>query len=157
FPVVAMAFCGGLFLPRTLGWILPPAVIVLSDLALSFYLGYPLLDSGQLVAWACLLITLGIGQWIADRKQLKVSVLFVILTGNALIFYLATNTIAWVSMPAYSRDAWGLIQALTTGLPGNPPTWVFFRNSLISDYVFFGMILFVFQIVCRSSPRPVTA
>ena len=30
----------------------------------------------------------------------------------------------------------GWVQALTTGLPGFPPTWVFLRNSLVSDLGF---------------------
>ena len=33
----------------------------------------------------------------------------------------------------------GLIQALTTGLPGYPPTWMFFKNTLLSGGLFTGL------------------
>ena len=40
--------------------------------------------------------------------------------------------------PGYAKNAAGLVQALTTGLPqyGSTPTWMFFRNSLLSDLLF---------------------
>ncbi len=34
------------------------------------------------------------------------------------------------------KNVAGFIQALTVGLPGYAPTWVFFRNSLVSDLAF---------------------
>ena len=41
------------------------------------------------------------------------------------------------------KNVAGLIQALTVGLPqyGSTPTWMFFRNSLVSDLLF--TLLFV--------------
>jgi len=51
-------------------------------------------------------------------------------------FYLITNTASWLTSPGYARTAAGWIQALTVGLPGYPPTWLFFRNALVSDACF---------------------
>ena len=50
--------------------------------------------------------------------------------------YVVTNTIAWMADPGYVKNAAGWFQALTTGLPGYPPTWTFFRNSAASDLLF---------------------
>jgi hypothetical protein len=66
------------------------------------------------------------------------------------LFYLITNVFSWLSDPGYAKNFAGLIQSLTIGLPqySATPTWMFFRNSLVSDLVF--TCLFV---VCMSSGR----
>ena len=54
-----------------------------------------------------------------------------------------TNAFSWLSDPGYAKNLGGLIQALTVGLPqySATPSWMFFRNSLISDLLF--TLLFV--------------
>jgi hypothetical protein len=56
---------------------------------------------------------------------------------------LITNGFSWLSDPGYAKSFPGLIQALTVGLPqySATPTWMFFRNSLLSDLFF--TLLFV--------------
>jgi hypothetical protein len=39
----------------------------------------------------------------------------------------------------YAKTLAGWIQAITTGLPGYPPTWEFFRNTLLSGGIFSGL------------------
>jgi hypothetical protein len=51
-------------------------------------------------------------------------------------FYLITNTASWLTSTGYHKTAAGWIQALTVGLPAYPPTWLFFRNSFVSDACF---------------------
>ena len=154
-PVMAMAFCGGLFLPGLQAWLLPLAVIAVSDIALSVCLGYPPFGAGQFAAWACLLIAVGSGRWLARWPQLKSSALIAVVTSNALIFYLVTNAASWALEPSYPRDFGGLVQALTTGLPGYPPTWQFFRNALVSDFLFVALILGVRHFAVRPSGNSV--
>ena len=54
-----------------------------------------------------------------------------------------TNFFSWLTDPGYVKNFAGLIQSLTVGLPqyGATPTWMFFRNSLVSDLFF--TLLFV--------------
>lgn len=156
-PVMAMAFCGGLFLPGLLAWLLPLAAIALSDIALSLALGYPPLSPGQLAAWGCLLIGVGFGRWTSRWQRLKFPALACVVIANALIFYLVTNAVSWALEPSYPRDFGGLVQALTTGLPGYPPTWQFFRNALVSDFLFVGLIFGIRQVALRPSGRSVAA
>ena len=56
----------------------------------------------------------------------------------SLVFYLLTNLFSWLSDPGYAKTFAGLIQALTVGLPqySGTPTWMFFRNSLVSNLFF---------------------
>jgi hypothetical protein len=62
---------------------------------------------------------------------------------GSTIFYTITNAFSWLSDPGYAKNLGGLIQALTVGLPqySATPSWMFFRNSLISDLLF--TLLFV--------------
>jgi hypothetical protein len=70
--------------------------------------------------------------------------------GGGVVFYLVTNTASWFANTAYPRGLGGLWMSLTTGLPGFPPTWMFFRNSLVSDFLFAGILLTVWALAVRS-------
>ena len=61
----------------------------------------------------------------------------------ATAFYLITNTASWLINPMYAKSTGGFIQALWTGLPqyADTPTWMFFRNSLVSTAVFTALFL----------------
>lgn len=48
---------------------------------------------------------------------------------GSLIFFLVTNTQAWISNPMYSKDFSGLLQSLTAGLP-------FLKTSMLSALIF---------------------
>ena len=63
------------------------------------------------------------------------------VAGCSLAFYLLTNTVSWLSSPAYAKTLAGWVQALTTGEPGYLPTWYFLRNSLVSDLGFSLLLL----------------
>jgi hypothetical protein len=71
----------------------------------------------------------------------------------SLIFYLLTNTQAWWFLPGYEKSWAGWAQALTTGLPGYPPTWTFLRSSVISDLIFVGVFVVGAEGLSRQFPR----
>lgn len=60
---------------------------------------------------------------------------------GAVVFYFVTNTAAWLQNPEYPKTLAGWFQALTTGIPGLPPTWAFFRNTLLSGGLFSGLFV----------------
>ena len=49
-----------------------------------------------------------------------------------------TNFFSWLSDPGYAKSLAGFVQAVTVGLPvySATPTWMFFRNSILSDLAF---------------------
>src|SRR5947208_615201 len=65
----------------------------------------------------------------------------------SVMFYLVTNSVSWWTDPAYAKNLNGWAQALTTGtgLPGFPPTLVFFRNSLIADLAGSAVLLAIYN------------
>jgi hypothetical protein len=134
-PLMAAALCGAVFIPGWLGMVVPVLALLVSDAALNVHYGEPVISPQLLWTLPCYLIAVGFG-WILRARRAG---LWSILGGTLLssvIFYVVTNTGSWLGFTAYPQNLAGWVQALTVGLPGYPPTWTFFRNSLISDLLF---------------------
>jgi hypothetical protein len=141
----AFAFCAGVYFPRKNSWWLPLLILLATDIGLNLYYsahGVAVWDSANLanlafnyLAYAAL-IFLG--------RQFKPQSSFVSLLGGgifgAVLFYLITNTASWFFNPfhnaEYTKNLAGWILALTKGTGGFPPTWEFFRNTLLSGGIF---------------------
>jgi len=141
----AFAFCAGVYFSRKNSWWLPLLVLLATDIGLNFYWsahGVKVWDAADLsnlafnyAAYAAL-IFLG--------RQFKPQSSFVSLLGGgvfgAILFYLATNTASWFfnpfHNPEYAKNLAGWILALTKGTAGFPPTWEFFRETLLSGGIF---------------------
>jgi len=150
-PVAAVAFCGGLFLPGILAWIVPIGILFVSDLALAMLLGYPAFSSVQFVSWACILAVVGGGR-LLSKASFTTPRFFSALIGSGLFFYLVTNTAEWIGNSSYPRGLSGLWMSLTTGLPGFPPSWMFYRNAMVSDLIFGALLLAVWALARRVVP-----
>jgi hypothetical protein len=155
----ALCFCAGLCLPRRLAWTVPLIVVVVTDLLLTFLYyqpkDYTLLafardQSGNYVAYA-LLIWLGCA--LGGKKRS-----FAVLWGGgilgAILFYLISNTGAWLG-PGYAKTWADWIRALTTGQPGYPPTWEFFRGTLLSGGIFSGLFVGAMKLSEAKDEAPV--
>lgn len=139
-PLMALAFCGGVYFRRGWMWIAPFAALVLSDLYIDRYYAavyhYEWGVSGAVLRMACFVCGVGLGIWVSRRRN------WLNLFGGALagsvLFYLVTNTAAWLGDAGYAHDAAGWWQAVTVGHPQFYPTLFFFRNTLLSDLAFTG-------------------
>jgi len=140
-PMAAVAFCGGFLLPGWMAWGVPLGALFISDLLLAAFLGYPAFGLGQTAAWLSLALIVAIGRGLAARSIHSLTGIFSGLFAGGVLFYFITNAVCWLTMPAYPRGLDGLWMSLTTGLPGYPPSWLFFRNSLISDFLFGSTLL----------------
>jgi len=134
----AVAFCAGLYLPGAMAWYVPLLLMAAMDMVLHyvFYSGYPFSwtqFAGTEIGYVGLI---GLGQWLGKKKPWWGLVGGGLL--GAVIFYLITNFASWLYLP-YAKTLAGLIQALTGGFPGYPPTWEFFRNTLMSGGLFTGL------------------
>jgi predicted membrane protein len=147
-PVAAIALCGGIYLPRRLAIVVPLAALFISDLFLNWHYGYALLSPEMGSRYLALAASVAIGFGLRNRASLA-TVLPASLLGS-VIFYVVTNTSSWLTWPAYSKTFSGWLQALWTGLPGYPPTWMFFRSTLLSDLLF--SALFVFCMAATRAP-----
>ena len=140
-PLAAIALCSGAYFPKKYKFSVPLVTLFISDAVINFSYGAPLLDSQILVRYVALAALGCAGLLLQNRASLK-TLLPASIVGSTF-FYAVTNAFSWLSDPGYAKNLAGLIQALTTGLPSYSatPSWMFFRNSLISDLLF--TLLFV--------------
>jgi hypothetical protein len=155
-PLMAIAFCGGVYARDRRMWLVPFAALSLSDLFLDWFYttkyGYPFPFLGFVARTACFAATVGLGAWVARRKSW-----LWLLNGSllgAVLFYLVTNTQAWFSDPFYAKSLAGWWQALTTGHPEFPPTYLFFRNTLFGDLMFTGFFAGLMELVAHRKDEP---
>jgi hypothetical protein len=135
-PLAAIALCCGAYLPRRFKLSLPLVTLFLSDAILNANYGAPFFTWHILSRYLALTLVGLLGCALQNRASLK-TMLPASLLGS-VIFYAITNAFSWLTDPGYAKNLAGLIQALTIGLPqyAATPTWMFFRNSLVSDLVF---------------------
>ena len=146
--MAAIALCGAAYFPAKFKFTVPLGALFISDLVLNYIYGAPLLQAQMLGHYIALLLVGLIGFAMQDRASLKTLLPASIL--GSIIFYLIANTFSWLSEPGYARNFSGFIQAQTVGLPAysSTPTWMFFRNAILSDLFF--TLLFV---VCMNFGR----
>ena len=135
-PFAAIALCSAAYFPAKLKFSLPLVALFVSDVILNSYYGAPLFTPLMLCRYLALAVVGCIGLALQNRASFK-TLLPASIAGST-IFYVITNAFAWLSDPGYIKSFGGLIQALTVGLPqySATPSWMFFRNSLLSDLVF---------------------
>jgi len=134
-PLMAAALCGALFIPGWLGLVVPVAALLISDAMLNIHDGLPAISSQVLWTLPCYLLAVGVG-WMIRAYRGGLGTIMGATLVSSFMFYLVTNTGSWLGLAAYPQSFAGWVQAITTGLPGYPPTWIFFRNSLVSDLLF---------------------
>ena len=141
-PLAAIGLCCAIYFPPRFKFTVPLIALLISDAILNHHYGALLFSPLIFGRYLALVVVGCIGFALQNRASLK-TVLPASLVGST-IFYLITNTFAWLSDPGYTKNFPGLIQAITVGLPqySATPSWMFFRNSLISDLIF--TLAFVF-------------
>lgn len=151
-PVTAIALCGAIFLSKRIAFLLPLAALFVSDIVLNRHYGVSLLGAEMLSRYVALGLVVILGLSLRQRPHF-VSVLLA-AAGGSLLFYIVTNTGSWLDSPFYAKTFAGWAQALTTGLPGFPPTLLFFRNELVSDLLFTGLFLACMAATQQREPAP---
>ena len=140
-----LSFCAGAFFPGTMKWWLPMGTLLVTDLALDCYyyfaLGINAFQPYQLMNYPAFALIILLG----TRCNLHSTMLRLLAGGilGAILFYLFTNTAAWLfnpfNNPEYTKDWAGWLLALTKGTSGHPTTPEFFRNTLLSGGLFTGL------------------
>lgn len=134
----ALLFCAAFWLPGWMGWVLPLATIIVTDILLNiFHYNMPVMVPELVVNWIILGLFVVLAKWLARHRSYGRVFLGTLI--GALLFYLVSNTVSWLVNPAYAKTIAGWIQALTVGLPGFPPTWVFGLKSLLGTGLFTGL------------------
>ncbi len=157
-PLAAIILCAGAYLRPRAAFLIPLAIVLLSDLILNAHYQVPLLDTRMIPGYFSFGLILLLGFWLSKQQHYKMLYTLAGSVVASLLFYLITNTADWwfdasgpLPVTPYPRTAAGLYQSLTAGHPGFPPTILFFRNTLVSDLSF--TILFLLSWALSSLPR----
>mgnify|MGYP000903400857 CR=1 FL=1 len=126
-PLTALALVGGLYLPRQWAYIVPISAMFVSDMFIGFY--HPLI---MLSVYGCLILATYLGTKTRSSKRI-LSILGITLT-SSLAFYLVTNGMVWAFGTLYPKTITGLMESYYFALP-------FFRNSLLSDFLYTGILV----------------
>lgn len=152
----ALAFCAGAFFPGRTAWWVPLGTLLVTDFFLNAYYGvsFQWFQIMNYVGFALLIL---LGRACGSHRRW-----ITLLTGGlfgACVFYFLTNTAAWLlnpfGNPEYTKDLAGWLVALTHGTQGHPPTWEFFRNSLLSGGLFTGLFAAVLKWASAPEKEPV--
>jgi hypothetical protein len=103
--------------------------------------------------YAAYAVLIGLGCALGGKRSF-----LALLSGGilgAVLFYLISNTACWLTMPYYEKTLAGWLRALTTGNPAYPPTWQFFRNTLMSGGLFTGLFVGAMKLVEAAEEAPV--
>jgi hypothetical protein len=139
-PVGAIALFGGAVLPRKLGWWLPLAIMIVSDLFIGFY-------DGIMFTWLGFLLVGLFGMSLRSQSN-WFRVPFGAL-GAAVIFFIVSNFGVWLLGNMYPLTLAGLALCYEMALP-------FFRNTFFGDFLY-GWFLFGAYAAATWLARPKTA
>jgi hypothetical protein len=151
-PLAAILLCSAAYLPRQFVLLTGLGPLLVTDLILNIHYHQPLVDSGMVSRYLCFGLLLFMGGLVRRQHSHKLLLLFVCTLIGSTLFYLLTNTSTWFSSAVYAKTLPGWWQALTTGEPGYPPTWLFFRNTLLSDLFFTALFVITQASFHRSRP-----
>src|SRR5437588_170867 len=156
-PLAAIALCSAAYFPKKYKFSVPLVTLFISDAVINFRYGAPLLDPQIFIRYFALALIGCVGLLLQNRASLK-TLLPASIVGST-IFYTITNAFSWLSDPGYAKNLGGLIQALTVGLPqySATPSWMFFRNSVLSDLFFTGLFILCFHWGRAFEPARATA
>jgi len=149
-PLAAIALCAAAYFPAKYKFSVPMIALLLSDVVLNIHYGFSFLSPFVLSHYIGFALVGCLGLLLQKRASWKT-----LLPGSiagSLIFYGITNSVSWLYDPGYAKNFAGWVQALTVGLPayGATPTWMFFRNSLVSDLFFTAIFVLLMRV---QSPR----
>jgi len=162
-PLAAIALCAAAYFPGKFKFTVPMIALLISDVVLNLSYGYSLLSPFVLSHYLGFALVGALGWLLRNRASLKT--LLPASIAASVVFYVVTCAVSWVFDPGYVKNFAGLIQALSVGLPqySATPSWMFFRNSVVSDLLFTGLFILCMQwgrspVPARASsalPRPI--
>jgi hypothetical protein len=139
-PLTGLGLFSGANLPRPLAIFVIFVSLFVSDICLSFILGYPIIGYFSLFTYTGFAAVVLIG---SRMQYSKWSFPFYIL-GTSCFFWIWTNFGVWVTSGLYPRTLEGLGACYYLALP-------FLRNALIGDLIWSGIIFGAFYLLVEKN------
>jgi hypothetical protein len=132
-PIAAMALFGGAYFPnRKAAFLIPLAAMLLSDLALGFFVyDFGWFHSTQLFVYGSFATIVVLGFWVrGNRSLLRIGT--AALAGS-ILFFLVTNLGVWLVGGLYPFTLEGLIACYAAAVP-------YFRHTLLGDLLYVAVL-----------------
>lgn len=136
-PIAAMALFGGVYLNKKYALVLPLVAMFISDIFLGFSATTPFV-------YLSFFLTGCIGLWLRNHKNLTTVICSSL--ASSLLFYVLTNFNFWFASPLYPKTMTGLLQSYVNALP-------FFRNTILGDLFYTGILFGSYEIILRHCER----
>ena len=134
-PIGSLALFAGLYSTRKLWFLIPLAVMFISDIFIGFY-DWQIMSAVYLSFLAYAVI----GRVVKNNKSV-----FTVAGGTfagALLFYVTTNFAVWAFSGMYPHTLQGLILCYEMALP-------FFRNTLLGDLFYVGAFVGAYELAYK--------
>jgi len=130
-PVSAIALFGGVYLEKRWSILVPFVTMLLSDAVLGFH-------STMIFVYGSFFFIGLLGMWLKEHQSL--SVIVGVTVCSSLLFFIVTNFGVWfMPQTLYPNTMEGLMQCYVAAIP-------FFRNTLIGDMMYVGILFGVFEV-----------
>jgi hypothetical protein len=151
-PMAAIALCAAAYFPAKFRFSVPMIALLVSDVVLNTFYGFSLFSPFVVSHYIGFALVGALGLLLRNRVSVKTMLPASIAA--SVLFYVVTNTVSWLFDPGYPKNIAGLFQSLTVGLPayGATPSWMFFRNSVVSDLLFTGLFMLCFHLGRAAEP-----
>lgn len=151
-PVGATSLFAGARLPRWQAYLIPLALMAVTDPILSPLYGFKPYTKYLLFTYVSFLISVWLGRWLRNTESISRIAAVTVL--NSIQFFLITNFGSWLWFQAYPRTAAGLASCYVAAIP-------FFGWTLASDIfytaVLFGLYAWLSRTVARGERVAVAA
>jgi hypothetical protein len=156
-PMAAIALCAAAYFPTKFKFAVPMIALLISDVVLNMSYGFSLFSPFVISHYIGFALVCALGWFFRNRASFKT--LLPASIAASIIFYVVTNSVSWLFDPGYPKNFAGLVQALTVGLPqySATPSWMFFRNSVVSDLLFTGLFILCMNWGRATEPARVTS
>ena len=151
-PVGATSLFAGARLPRWQAYLVPLALMAVTDPILASFYGVPAFSRFSLFTYVSFLIAVWLGRRLRNTESISRIAAVTVL--NSIQFFLITNFGSWLWFKAYPMTAAGLASCYTSAIP-------FFGWTLASDLLYtavlFGLYAWLSRTVASGERVPVAA
>ena len=140
-PMAAIALCAAAYFPSKYRFSVPMIALLVSDIVLNTFYGFSFFSPFVLSHYVGFALVGALGFLLRNRASARTMLPASIAA--SVLFYVVTGIVSWFFDPGYPKNFAGLFQSLTVGLPAYSatPSWMFFRNSVVSDLLFTGLFI----------------
>lgn len=137
-PIAAIAIFGGALLGKRLAYVLPLAIMLVSDLALELISGNGFYADQVFVYGSFLMVVFLSSKTL--KSKLKAQNVLGTALASSVLFYLVTNFGAWLMSGYYPMSFAGLFQSYVMAIP-------FFKNEILATLSYSAVLFGIYHLV----------